>query len=82
MVKARMKECEDEQWKVKINGKTVVVREVFGKMLDWVQKFAAVGNAAVQYDPVNAALPWAGFRFLLQVSMSAILFPFTDAHGH
>jgi hypothetical protein len=74
MVKAKMEECKDRQWKVEINGKEVVVREVFGKILDWVQKFAAVGDAAVQYDPVNAALPWAGFRFLLQVSTSAIPF--------
>jgi hypothetical protein len=67
MVKAKMEECEDEQWKIKINGEVVTVREIFGKTLDWIQKLPAVGDAAVQYDPAHAALPWAGFRFLLQV---------------
>jgi hypothetical protein len=67
MVNAKMEECEDRRWKIVINDKEVIVREVFGKTLDWIQKFAAIGDVAVQYDPINAALPWAGFRFLLQV---------------
>ncbi|GLA12779.1 hypothetical protein AnigIFM62618_008735 [Aspergillus niger] len=30
-----------------------------------------VADAAVQYDPVHAALPWAGVRFLLQLTFTA-----------
>jgi hypothetical protein len=67
MVNAKMEECKDKQWKIRVNGEKVAMRDLFKKTLDWVQKFAAVGDTAVQYDPVNAALPWAGFRFLLQV---------------
>ncbi|CAG9956002.1 unnamed protein product [Clonostachys rosea f. rosea IK726] len=29
------------------------------------QKFKEVGDIAVNFDPVHAALPWAAFRFLL-----------------
>ena len=70
MVKAKVKECEDKQWKIKINGREVVMHEVFGKTLGWVEKLADVGDAAIQYAPGYAALPWAGFRFLLKVKHS------------
>jgi hypothetical protein len=67
LVNAKMEECKDKQWKIRVNGEEVVVRDLFKKTLDWIKKFAAVGDTVVQYDPVHAALPWAGFRFLLQV---------------
>ena len=37
------------------------------KILRWVDKFKAIADITAQYDPVHAALPWAGFRLLLQV---------------
>jgi len=56
-------------WKYKNrNGENVVLRDLFEKMAKWVNKFKEVGDVAVQYDPAHAALPWAGVRFLLQVS--------------
>jgi hypothetical protein len=70
MVNKKADECEKKQWKIKFWGKEVGVRHVFEKILGWVQTFAAIGDTIVQYDPVHAALPWAGFRFLLQVSTS------------
>ncbi|KAI5840895.1 hypothetical protein BZA05DRAFT_242392 [Tricharina praecox] len=33
----------------------------------WIQRFKDIGDIVVQYDPGHAALPWAGFRFLLQL---------------
>lgn len=39
------------------------------KLFAWVSKFKAIGDIVVQYDPGHAALPWAGFRFLLQVTV-------------
>ena len=50
------------------NGKEIVLRDVLEKIIRWLNYFKAVGDAAVQYDPGHAALPWAGVRFLLQVS--------------
>ena len=49
-------------------GQTVILRDLFSKIVVWIDRFKAVGDIVVQYDPVHAALPWAGVRFLLQVS--------------
>jgi hypothetical protein len=48
-------------------GDKVILRDVFDKILTWIDKFRAIGDIAVQYDPAHAALPWAGIRFFLQV---------------
>jgi hypothetical protein len=49
------------------NGEKVVIRDVLGKIVQWINVFKEVGDVAVQYDPAHAALPWALVRFLLQV---------------
>lgn len=41
---------------------------VADKLVGWVEKFISIGDVIVSFDPVHAALPWAGLRFLLQVS--------------
>ncbi|KAI5776308.1 hypothetical protein EDC01DRAFT_625555, partial [Geopyxis carbonaria] len=56
-----------QAWKIQINGDEVVLRDIGMKILQWVDKFKAIGDVVVQYDPGHAALPWALFRFLLQV---------------
>jgi hypothetical protein len=59
----------ESRWKyTRKNGEVVIVRDVLGKIVRWVDTFKQVGDAAVQYDPGHASLPWAGIRFLLQVS--------------
>ena len=61
--------CLQKRWKYRrANGETVILRDVLGKMVRWVSKFQEVGDNAVQYDPVHAALPWAAVRFILKVS--------------
>ena len=57
-------------WKIKLRGGEVVLRDVGMKILHWVDKFKQIGDTMVQYDPGHAALPWAGFRFLLQVCLN------------
>ena len=57
--------CQQNQLKFGFRGKEIIVRDVAYKLLTWVDKFKAVGDTAIQYDPVHAALPWAGVRFLL-----------------
>ena len=44
-----------------------MLRDVGMKILWWVYTFKEIGDIIVQNDPAHAALPWAGFRFLLQV---------------
>ena len=62
------KECIKKRWRYTRNsGETVIFVDLFGKIVKWIDLFKQVGDAAVQYDSVHAALPWAGVRFLLQV---------------
>lgn len=47
-------------------------RPVADKLVGWVEKFISIGDVAVSFDPTHAALPWAGVRFLLQVSLDCL----------
>jgi hypothetical protein len=65
--------CIRKQWRVKISsGTTIVLRDVVEKMARWINRYKDVGTIAVQYDPVHAALPWAAFCFLLDVTLGDI----------
>ncbi|RSL80990.1 hypothetical protein CEP52_017293 [Fusarium oligoseptatum] len=60
------KRLVDKSWSFKRkSGEVVFVRDLLAKAAKWVNHFKAVGDTVVQYDPVHAALPWAGVRFLL-----------------
>lgn len=62
------RECVKKRWTyTRKSGETVILRDVFDKVIRWIDLFKQVGDVAVQYDPVHAALPWAGVRFVLQV---------------
>jgi hypothetical protein len=68
-------ECVKKQWVLYTNahGEKVMVRDKLNKIVDWVNRFKEVGDAAVQYDPTHAALPWAVIRFFLQVRPTLLL---------
>lgn len=53
-------------------GETVILRDLFSKIVTWIDHFKRIGDIIVQYDPGHAALPWAGVRFLLQVSRPSL----------
>jgi ankyrin repeat domain-containing protein 50 len=59
--------CDGKRWKFAFNGQQVILRDVAQKIFYWLQKFKEAGDITVNFDPVHAALPWAAFRFLLQV---------------
>lgn len=60
--------CIERRWKyTRKSGETVILRDVFDKIVKWIDTFKQIGDTVVQYDPVHAALPWAGIRFVLQV---------------
>lgn len=69
-VEVRKRDCEKKQWVLYTNasGEKVLVRDTLNRVCDWLDKFKQVGDAAVQFDPSVAALPWMGVRLLLQVS--------------
>ncbi|KAJ6021158.1 ankyrin repeat-containing domain protein [Penicillium herquei] len=64
--------CKRDKWTtVSIGGKELVIRDVCAKIAAYVKKFTEVVDIAVQYDPVHAALPWAGVRLLLQLAFAS-----------
>lgn len=67
---SKKKLCLKKRWKVQFRGKTIVLRDLFDKIIAWVNQFKALVDVAVQYDPGSASLPWAGVRFLLHVAVS------------
>ena len=70
-VKAKQVVCLQKRWKFKrASGELLIVRDLVDKIAAWVDKFVKVGDAAVQYDPTHVALPWAGVRFLLQITVN------------
>ncbi|KAJ5196013.1 hypothetical protein N7449_006492 [Penicillium cf. viridicatum] len=69
----KRKICISKQWKLKTpSGKTIILRDVLEKIAGWVNRLVAVGDMIVQYDPSHAALPWAAFRFLLNVAVGDV----------
>ena len=69
-------QCVKRRWRLQMpgrNGETVVLRDIFAKMVHWIDAFKQIGDIVVQYDPGHAALPWAGVRFILQIAVSDIV---------
>ena len=67
------KAYDSHQWTISAGQKRIVKpRDLFFKIASWLQKFVEVGDAAVQFDPVHAALPWAAVRFILKVHICHI----------
>lgn len=61
-------DCEDQRWKFELNGRQIILRDLAEKIIVWIDKFKQIGDVAVNFDPVHASLPWAGIRFLFEVS--------------
>lgn len=61
-----------KQWKLgkRSDGEPIILRDVLGKIAGRTDKFKEVGDNAVNYDPVHAALPWAAVRFVLQAAIN------------
>ena len=67
-------EGSQKQWKItRRNGKVIYFRDVYGHIVSCVQKFREVGDMAVQYDPGQAALPWAVVCFPLPATCVQML---------
>ena len=56
-------------WKFEnpLSEKKVILRDVFGKIMTWVERFMTIGDLIANCNPVHAALPWAGLKFILNV---------------
>ena len=62
-------EFEAKRWRFDFNGRQIIPRDIFQKILFAMEKFKQVGDLAVNVDPIHASLPWAGVRFLLEVCL-------------
>ena len=56
-----------KKWSWTYRGRQVYVQDQADKLVRFIDKFKAVGDAAASIDPVHAALPWAGVRSVLEV---------------
>jgi ankyrin repeat domain-containing protein 50 len=72
--KRKRDECDNRRWKFELNGRQIILRDVAEKIIIWINKFQEIGDIAVNFDPVHAALPWAGVRFLLQVRVEYLVY--------
>jgi hypothetical protein len=72
VVEQKKQDCVKKQWNLYTNkaGEKVPVRDVLGKMVEWIDKFKQVGDMAVQFDPGQATIPWAVVKMLLQVAVN------------
>ena len=69
MVQGAEQTSRQKRWKWKNRkGEYVIIRDVFLKMVAWIERFKGIGDVIAQYDPGHAALPWAVARFVLQAS--------------
>ncbi|GKZ20283.1 hypothetical protein AbraCBS73388_005553 [Aspergillus brasiliensis] len=65
--------CKRHKWStISIGGKELVIRDVCAKIVSCVNRFACVVDVVVSFDPVHAALPWAGVRFVLQLFLKGM----------
>jgi hypothetical protein len=65
--KEKQRLCIEKRWRFTFVGREFILKEEADKVISWFNRFKAVGNVAVNADPVHAGLPWAGIRFLLEV---------------
>ncbi|KAF8417569.1 hypothetical protein EV426DRAFT_645752 [Tirmania nivea] len=70
VVQGIVNEKKGKEWRINFLGDDIVLRHVGLKILHWVNRFKEIGDIIVQFDPGHAALPWAGFRFLLKIYLA------------
>ena len=54
------------------SGEVVILRDVLAKAARWLDNFKQVGDILASIDPLHAAPPWAGVRFLLIVGRAVL----------
>ena len=73
VVQQKREECLKKRWKFNLQGQEIILRDLAEKIIVGLNKFKEIGDVVVNFNPVHAALPWAGVRFLLQVRMDPSL---------
>jgi hypothetical protein len=66
--KASRDECIGKQWKIqRQDGRTIVLRDVFDRIVTWVEKLKDIGDLVAKLLPTYVELPWAVVSLFLQV---------------
>lgn len=73
LVAKKLESMETEQWKLRIGGKSVEVRQQVDRIVKVVLVAKDFVTSAASMDPIHAGLPWAGVCMLLPVSDRAPL---------
>ncbi|KAH8430511.1 uncharacterized protein LDX57_008173 [Aspergillus melleus] len=69
----KQKECKDKQLKYrKRDGTEVELRQVFGRVVQRLVKFKAIGDSVAAVDSAHLAVPWAAISLVLQIAVSDI----------
>ena len=73
VAKEKREQCKERQWKYKKrDGTVIVLRDVFDKMIKWLNKLQNIGDFVAQLDSVHLALPWACIKFFFQVEYPSV----------
>ena len=67
LVKEKLAIMNDKQWRIKVCGRSVEVREKVDKIVKIVLVAKDFISTAASLDPVHVGLPWAGVCILLPV---------------
>ncbi|ORY17144.1 hypothetical protein BCR34DRAFT_597226 [Clohesyomyces aquaticus] len=65
--------CMKKRWRFKnLNGETIILRDIMGRLIKWVDRFKAIGDIAIGTDQGAMSVPWAAVRFLLECVSSDV----------
>ncbi|KAF8459964.1 hypothetical protein BDZ91DRAFT_457469 [Kalaharituber pfeilii] len=67
VAKEAKEKAEAKSGKFKFGSMEIDLGQKMQAIICWIDKFKTIGDIVIQYDPVHAALPWAGVRFILQM---------------
>src|SRR4051794_16601371 len=56
--KQKQQDCNAKRWTFTFAGRTVTLKEEADKVVHWLDRFKAVGDVAVNVDPIHTGLPW------------------------
>ncbi|RFU29639.1 hypothetical protein B7463_g6719, partial [Scytalidium lignicola] len=61
---------QSKNWKLSLGGREVNLRDMASRIVGLLEKVKAVGDIAVNVDPLHAGIPWAAIRLILKVVIS------------
>ena len=67
----KKEQCANKQWKYhRQDGRVIVFREVFARVVSWIEKVKSIGDFVVSVIPSYATIPWAALSLVLEMAVS------------